>query len=212
MSAFKVKSLWTAFVTAFFAVLASLGLMSTTAAAAQPAATVQVYTGATAATATTPSVRWTLPRDRALPPTMKQRIRAEAHGSSPANRHLSAHAAAATGLDGDVATDLAAGAAAVQHVVVSTEIAGYIVDIARATRSSPSLALGVSPRGATALLATSRAWAWLNGRTFVTPDDVKAMAHATLAHRLTLRPEAELEGVSVAAVLDSALGSVAVPR
>ena len=110
------------------------------------------------------------------------------------------------------AADLAAGAAAVQHVVVSTEIAGYIVDIARATRSSPSLALGVSPRGATALLATSRAWAWLNGRTFVTPDDVKAMAHATLAHRLTLRPEAELEGVSVAAVLDSALGSVAVPR
>ena len=110
------------------------------------------------------------------------------------------------------AADLAAGAAAVQRVVVSPEIAGYIVDIARATRSSPSLALGVSPRGATALLATSRAWAWLNGRTFVTPDDVKAMAHATLAHRLTLRPEAELEGVSVAAVLDSALGSVAVPR
>ncbi|HEX6055635.1 MAG TPA: MoxR family ATPase, partial [Intrasporangium sp.] len=101
------------------------------------------------------------------------------------------------------AADLAAGGAAVQRVVVSPEIAGYIVDIARATRSSPSLALGVSPRGATALLATSRAWAWLNGRTFVTPDDVKAMAHATLAHRLTLRPEAELEGVSVAAVLDS---------
>jgi MoxR-like ATPase len=110
------------------------------------------------------------------------------------------------------AADLAAGAAAVQRVVISPEIAGYIVDIARATRSSPSLALGASPRGATALLATSRAWAWLNGRTFVTPDDVKAMAHATLAHRLTLRPEAELEGVSVAAVLDSALGSVAVPR
>ncbi|GAA6526112.1 MoxR family ATPase [Intrasporangium sp. DVR] len=108
--------------------------------------------------------------------------------------------------------DLAAGAAAVQRVVVSPEISGYIVDIARATRTSPSLALGVSPRGATALLATSRAWAWLNRRAFVTPDDVKAMAHATLAHRLTLRPEAELEGVSVAAVLDSALGSVAVPR
>ena len=108
--------------------------------------------------------------------------------------------------------DLAAGSAAVQQVVIAAEISAYIVDIARATRQSPSLALGVSPRGATALLATSRAWAWLNGRAFVTPDDVKAMAHATLAHRLTLRPEAELEGVSVAAVLDSALGSVAVPR
>ena len=78
--------------------------------------------------------------------------------------------------------------------------------------SSPSLALGVSPRGATALMATSRAWAWLGGRSFVTPDDVKALAHATLAHRLSLRPEAELEGVGVAAVLDSALGSVPVPR
>ena len=88
----------------------------------------------------------------------------------------------------------------------------YIVDIARATRVSPSLALGVSPRGATALMATSRAWAWLAGRTFVTPDDVKALAHATLAHRLSLRPEAELEGVGVGAVLESALGSVPVPR
>jgi MoxR-like ATPase len=109
-------------------------------------------------------------------------------------------------------TDLEAGAAAVRRVAVSPEIAGYIVDIARATRTSPSISLGVSPRGATALLATSRAWAWLNGREFVTPDDVKALAQATLAHRLALRPEAELEGVSVAAVLDNALSSVPVPR
>ena len=70
----------------------------------------------------------------------------------------------------------------------------------------------MSPRGATALLATSRAWAWMSGRTFVTPDDVKALAHATLAHRVTLRPEAELEGVNVASVLATAIGSVPVPR
>ena len=57
--------------------------------------------------------------------------------------------------------------------------------------------LGVSPRGATALLRAARAWAWLTGRDFVTPDDVKALAHATLVHRLGLRPEAELEGVDV---------------
>jgi MoxR-like ATPase len=115
---------------------------------------------------------------------------------------------------GPVATaaDLAAGTAAVRRVEVSDAIAGYVVDIARATRTSPSLSLGVSPRGATALLSTSRAWAWLNGRDFVTPDDVKALARATLAHRLALRPEAELEGVSVGSVLDSALGSVPVPR
>jgi MoxR-like ATPase len=108
--------------------------------------------------------------------------------------------------------DLAAAADAVRRVGVSPEVAGYIVDIARATRRSPSLSLGVSPRGATALLRTSRAWAWLQGRSFVTPDDVKALAGATLAHRLGLRPEAELEGVDVHQVLASAVDSVPVPR
>ncbi len=110
------------------------------------------------------------------------------------------------------AEDIAAGRAAVGTVRVSHEIASYIVDIARATRTSPSLGLGVSPRGATALLRTSRAWAWLSGRDFVTPDDVKSLAQATLAHRLALRPEAELDGVAVGQVLATALGSVPVPR
>jgi MoxR-like ATPase len=108
--------------------------------------------------------------------------------------------------------DIAAGQAAVKTVQVSQEVVGYIVDIARATRESPSLSLGVSPRGATALLRSARAWAWLTGRDFVTPDDVKALAHASLVHRLGLRPEAELEGVDVAEVLASALNSVPVPR
>ena len=108
--------------------------------------------------------------------------------------------------------EVEAAAHAARSVSVSPEVSGYIVDIARATRVSPSLSLGVSPRGATALLRTSRAWAWLQGRSFVTPDDVKALASATLAHRLGLRPEAELEGVSVVAVLQSALDSVPVPR
>lgn len=109
-------------------------------------------------------------------------------------------------------SDLQAGSAAVRQVEVTPAVMGYIVDIARATRSSPSLQLGVSPRGATALMATSRAWAWLNGRSFVTPDDVKALAPGTLTHRLSMRAEAELEGVSVRSVLDSALNSVPVPR
>jgi len=108
--------------------------------------------------------------------------------------------------------DLKAGSAAVRQVEVTPAVMGYIVDIARATRSSPSLQLGVSPRGATALMATSRAWAWLNGRSFVTPDDVKALAPGTLTHRLSMRAEAELEGVSVRSVLNSALNSVPVPR
>jgi MoxR-like ATPase len=110
------------------------------------------------------------------------------------------------------ADDLAAGSAAVRTVQVSPEVIGYVVDLARATRTSPSLQLGVSPRGATALMTTARAWAWLSGRDFVTPDDVKALARATLAHRLELRPEAELEGVTTASVLDSVLASVPVPR
>jgi MoxR-like ATPase len=108
--------------------------------------------------------------------------------------------------------DLAAGVRAVRRVAVGPEVMGYIVDVVRATRNSPSLSLGVSPRGATGLMATSRAWAWLSGRGYVTPDDVKALARPTLRHRVQLRPEAELEGVTVDGVLDSVLASVAVPR
>jgi MoxR-like ATPase len=86
------------------------------------------------------------------------------------------------------------------------------VDLCRATRQSPSLQLGVSPRGATALLGTSRAWAWLAGREYVTPDDVKALARPTFRHRIQLRPEAELEGASPDGVLDGVLAAVPVPR
>ncbi|MFD5624471.1 AAA family ATPase [Streptomyces yangpuensis] len=101
---------------------------------------------------------------------------------------------------------------AVSRVSVSPEIAGYVVDICRATRESPSLVLGVSPRGATALLATARAWAWLTGRDYVTPDDVKALSLPTLRHRVQLRPEAEMEGVTADAVITAILSHVPVPR
>jgi MoxR-like ATPase len=108
--------------------------------------------------------------------------------------------------------DLEAGRAAVRRVALAPEVVGYVVDIARATRSSPSLQLGVSPRGATALMSAARAWAWLSGRDYVTPDDVKALARPALRHRVELRPEAELEGVTAEAVLDGVLGAVPVPR
>ncbi|GAA2234766.1 MoxR family ATPase [Rarobacter faecitabidus] len=110
------------------------------------------------------------------------------------------------------AADLAAARDQVAHVAVHPDVLGYIVDICRATRNSPSLSLGVSPRGATALLATARAWAWLSGREFVTPDDVKALVHPTLAHRVALRPESAMEGVTVASVLNTVLGAIPVPR
>ncbi len=110
------------------------------------------------------------------------------------------------------AADLDTARAAVQAVQAAPEVLGYVVDLARATRSSPSLSLGASPRGATALLATAKAWAWLSGRDYVTPDDVKALARPTLRHRVAVRPEAEMEGVTADGVLDSVLASVPVPR
>lgn len=108
--------------------------------------------------------------------------------------------------------DLAAARHAVQRVGVAPEVLGYIVDVVRATRSAPSFQLGVSPRGATALLNTSRAWAWLSGRDFVTPDDVKALAMPALRHRVALRPEAQMDGLSVDNVLGNILSTVPVPR
>jgi MoxR-like ATPase len=108
--------------------------------------------------------------------------------------------------------ELAAGRQAARAVSVAPEVLGYIVDVARATRSAPSLSLGASPRAATALLASAKAWAWLSSRDFLTPDDVKALARPTLRHRISLRPEAELEGVTADGVLDSVLATVPVPR
>jgi MoxR-like ATPase len=108
--------------------------------------------------------------------------------------------------------ELAAARQAVAQVQIHPEVLGYVVDICRASRESPSLRLGVSPRGATALMRAARAWAWLSGRTYVTPDDVKALALPALRHRVELRPEAELEGVSTDAVLNGILATVPVPR
>jgi MoxR-like ATPase len=110
------------------------------------------------------------------------------------------------------AGDLAAGRAAVERVSVHPQVLGYLVDVCRATRTSPAAALGVSPRGGTALLAACRAWAWLSGRDFVTPDDVKALARPALAHRIRLRPEAELDGATAGGVVDGVLATVPVPR
>jgi MoxR-like ATPase len=108
--------------------------------------------------------------------------------------------------------DLAAATEAVRKVYIAPEILAYIVELARATRAAPSTALGVSPRGATALMTTARAWAWLSRREYVTPDDVQALARPTFRHRIALRPEAEIEGVQVDGLLDSILASVPAPR
>ena len=135
-------------------------------------------------------------------------------------RVLAAHAAgfsprdlAGAGLRA-VATEahLAAARADIAKVRIEEPVLGYVVDLCRATRDSGSLSLGVSTRGATALLASSRAWAWLSGRDYVTPDDVQALARPTLRHRLAVRPEAELEGVTAEGVLEQVLSQTPVPR
>ncbi|HSP51303.1 MAG TPA: MoxR family ATPase [Cryobacterium sp.] len=109
------------------------------------------------------------------------------------------------------AEELLKAQAAVASVGASPDVLAYIVDLARATRSSPSVKLGVSPRGTTALLAAAKAWAWLSGYDSITPDHVQAMVLPVWRHRVQLRPEAELEGVSVDAILRAVLAQVQVP-
>ena len=109
------------------------------------------------------------------------------------------------------AEQLALAQAAVARVGATADVIGYTVDLARATRQSPSVKLGVSPRGSTALLAAAKAWAWLNGFDSITPDHVQAMVLPVLRHRIQLRPEAELEGVSPDVILRSILQQVQVP-
>jgi MoxR-like ATPase len=110
------------------------------------------------------------------------------------------------------AGDLKDARAMVRGIQVDDSILGYITELVRATRTSPVVDLGVSPRGGVALLGLSKAWAWMAGRDFVTPDDVKMIAKPGLRHRLQVQPEAELEGVTPDIVLDGLLESVPVPR
>jgi MoxR-like ATPase len=100
----------------------------------------------------------------------------------------------------------------VDATTVAEPIIGYVVAIVRRTRDLPSVALGASPRAAVHLLAASKAAARLTGRDFVIPDDVAAVAPAVLRHRITLRPEAELEHFRADDAVAAAIAAVPVPR
>jgi MoxR-like ATPase len=129
------------------------------------------------------------------------------------DRGLDPHDVAGSGVRAVAsAAHLAAARAEVDALVVDPTVRSYMVALVRATRESPSVSLGVSPRGATALLHSAKAWAWLAGRDFVTPDEVKAVAKPVLRHRLQLRPELELEGATADGILDTLLATVPVPR
>jgi MoxR-like ATPase len=129
------------------------------------------------------------------------------------DRGLDPHDTVAAGIK-PVATaaDLAAARVQIERIRVEPAVLGYIVALARATRTAPAVTLGVSPRGAAMVLHAAKAWAWLAGRGFVTPDEVKAVLKPCVRHRVLLRPELELEGTTVDGVLDGILAAVPVPR
>ncbi len=95
---------------------------------------------------------------------------------------------------------------------VDETLLAYVVSLAEATRASPRLRLGASPRASVALLGAARARAAMHGQSYVTPDDIKAVAPSVLRHRLVLRPEAEIEGLTVDDVIEGLLHEVEVPR
>jgi MoxR-like ATPase len=124
-----------------------------------------------------------------------------------------AHHLEASGLQSVIKpADLPALHAEIQAMTVEDGILNYIIQIAAATRRSPDLILGGSPRAAIATLLTSKTYAALQGRTYVTPDDVKHVLLPTYRHRIILRPEAEIEGLDADAVLRRIVAGVPAPR
>jgi MoxR-like ATPase len=119
-------------------------------------------------------------------------------------KSLGVHPVAAAG-------DVHAASEGSKKVTVSDEVIAYIQRLAAETRASPSTALGVSPRGAAMMLAVCKAAVWLEGRDFVTPDDVKEWMKPAWRHRIMLRPEVEMEGGRADAVLDGIAERVNVP-
>jgi len=107
---------------------------------------------------------------------------------------------------------LSAARADLERIHIAEALTGYVLELARASRRHPRLTLGLSTRGALALLKAARISAGLRGADFVTPDDVKESAVLVMAHRLVLTPEAALEGASDAEVVRSLLAETPVPR
>ena len=99
-----------------------------------------------------------------------------------------------------------------EEILVKEELSGYIVDIVRQTRRHPSVLVGAGPRATQSLILAGRTHAAINGRDFITPDDIKTMALPVLEHRLILRPEYEIEGLTADEVIGEILKEIAVPR
>ncbi|MGH9852700.1 MAG: AAA family ATPase, partial [Blastocatellia bacterium] len=102
--------------------------------------------------------------------------------------------------------------AAVRDTKVEPGVQTYLLNLVRRTREHPSLLWGASPRASVAMLLASKALAAMRGRDFVTPDDVRDIVHPALRHRILLRSEAEIEGVTPDSILDEIVSAVEVPR
>ncbi len=101
---------------------------------------------------------------------------------------------------------------ALNSVTIKDELVAYAVDVVRATREHEAVLVGAGPRACMALVLASRAKAAIEGRDFVSPDDVRSLAEPVLGHRLVLRPEFELEGMSITELVEGVLGKIPVPR
>lgn len=110
------------------------------------------------------------------------------------------------------ASEIAKVREAMQGITIKEELVTYIVELVRASRSADAIQVGAGPRATQALLLSSRAYAGIQGRDYVTPDDIRAMVHPVLSHRILLRPEYEIEGMTVSEAVERLLESVAVPR
>jgi len=101
--------------------------------------------------------------------------------------------------------------AAVREIYVDSSVADYIVRLVNNTRNHPDVYLGASPRGSIALYRAGQALAGLLGRDYVIPDDIKALAHPVLEHRMGLRPEAQMRGESLPEAIDELMTRLRVP-
>ena len=99
----------------------------------------------------------------------------------------------------------------VKNIYIDPLVKQYIVDLVNATRSHENIYLGASPRGSLALMISNQAYAMLEGRDFVQPDDVKILAYPTLGHRIIIDPSAHIRGISNAQIIDEIIGRVRVP-
>ena len=100
----------------------------------------------------------------------------------------------------------------IQSITVEDSILGYIISLVEASRNSSELVLGASPRASIALLLASKTYAVLQGRDYILPDDVKYLAPHVYRHRILLKPDAEIEGLTPDDVIDRLLAEVEIPR